>query len=49
MRTIAPPKSEIYLPLFAWANRHRAKPVFQITRYQVDGNLCVSGIEVKHG
>jgi hypothetical protein len=46
---IAPPKIEIHLPLFAWANRHRAKPFPQIRRWHVDGNLCVTGIEVIHG
>jgi hypothetical protein len=46
MKTIAPTKTEIYLPLFAWANRHRAKPFPQIKRYQVDGNLRVTRFEV---
>jgi hypothetical protein len=49
MQHIASPKTEIYLPLFAWANRHRVKPFPQITRWQIDGNLRVSRIEVKHG
>ena len=49
MKTIAPSKTLIHLPLFAWTNRHRAKPFPQIRRWHVDGNLCVLGIEVKHG
>jgi hypothetical protein len=46
MQHIASPKTEIHLPLFAWANRHRAKPFPQINRYQVDGNLRVTRFEV---
>ena len=42
-------KTKIHLPLFEWANRHRAKPFPQIKRWQIDGNLLVTGIEVKHG
>lgn len=49
MLIVASPKTKIHLPLFAWANRHRVKPCPQIKRYQVDGNLRVSKIEVKHG
>jgi hypothetical protein len=47
MRTITPSQTEIYLPLFQWANRHRAKPFPEIARWQIDRNLRVSNVEVR--
>ncbi len=39
--------TEIYLPLFVWANRHRARPFPKITRWQIDRNLLVTKVEVR--
>jgi hypothetical protein len=47
MHSLPRSQSEIHLPLFDWANRHRAKPFPKITSWQIDRNLRVSHIEVR--
>lgn len=47
MHHIASPKAEIHLPLFVWANRHRAKPFTRLTSWSIDRNLNVLKVQVR--
>lgn len=52
MRTIAPSSSYIHLPLFEWADPHRATlPAARLTRYRVNSRLEVTPLwnEARHG
>ena len=52
MRNISRHHPEIHLPLLAWSERHRSKPLTkQLTGYRVTAGLNVQPIwcEVPHG
>lgn len=47
MHKLPHPQSEIYLPLFRWANRHHPSRSPKITSWQIDRNLRVLRVEVR--
>lgn len=49
MQHLALPRIEIHLPLFEWANRHRAKPFPTIMCWQIDRHLTVTRLDVRNG